>query len=195
MPYLISLVLIIIGALGYHFIQQPNTSRLTPDTSVATKEEVAASSTDSALEQKPTIISAPTSSEPQSKPPQNAVPSTQSPTPPKETPPSIPTPPPGPSTAYKSGSYSSSVTYRVPSGRSYTMEVSLTVTGDTVTTSNVSFDTFGTNDGNTQNFVSEYKSHVIGQKLSQISLARVGGASITSRAFNQAIGAIKTKAS
>ena len=191
MPYLISLVLIIIGALGYHFIQQPNTNRLTQDTSIAMKEEVAVS----ALEQKPTIIPAPTSSEPQSEPPQNAVPSTQSPTPPKETPPSIPTPPPGPSTAYKSGSYSSSVTYRVPSGRSYTMDVSLTVTGDTVTTSNVSFDTFGTNDGNTQNFVSEYRSHVIGQKLSQISLARVGGASITSQAFNQAIGAIKTKAS
>ena len=191
MPYLISLVLIIIGALGYHFIQQPNTNRLTQDTSIAMKEEVAVS----ALEQKPTIIPAPTSSEPQSEPPQNAVPSTQSPTPPKETPPSIPTPPPGPSTAYKSGSYSSSVTYRVPSGRSYTMDVSLTVTGDTVTTSNVSFDIFGTNDGNTQNFVSEYRSHVIGQKLSQISLARVGGASITSQAFNQAISAIKTKAS
>ena len=192
MPYLISLVLIIIGALGYHFIQQPNTNRLTQDTSIAMKEEEV---TVSALEQKPTIIPAPTSSEPQSEPPQNVVPSTQSPTPPKETPPSIPTPPPGPSTAYKSGSYSSSVTYRVPSGRSYTMDVSLTVTGDTVTTSNVSFDIFGTNDGNTQNFVSEYRSHVIGQKLSQISLARVGGASITSRAFNQAIGAIKTKAS
>ena len=191
MPYLISLVLIIIGALGYHFIQQPNTNRLTQDTSIAMKEEVAVS----ALEQKPTIIPAPTSSEPQSEPPQNAVPSTQSPTPPKETPPSIPTPPPGPSTTYKSGSYSSSVTYRVPSGRSYTMDVSLTVTGDTVTTSNVSFDTFGTNDGNTQNFVSEYRSHVIGQKLSQISIARVGGASITSQAFNQAISAIKTKAS
>ena len=191
MPYLISLVLIIIGALGYHFIQQPNTNRLTPDTSMAMKEEVAAS----ALEQKPTIIPAPTSSESQIEPPQNAVPSTQSPTPPKETPPSIPTPPPGPSTAYKSGSYSSSVTYRVPSGRSYTMDVSLIVAGDTVTTSNVSFDTFGNNDGNTQNFVSEYRSHVIGQKLSQISIARVGGASITSQAFNQAISAIKTKAS
>lgn len=192
MPYLISLVLIIIGSVGYYYVQHSSTDSLANNPAVS-QEVVATSTLEDSTTQQPTIIPAPGDTSPSNQAPQEVPPST--PTPPKPDPTPIPTPPPGPRAAYKNGTYNSSVTYRVPSGRSYTIDVALTLSNDIVTASNLHFDSLGVNDGNTQNFVSAYKSYVVGQTLNQISLSRVGGSSITSRSFNQAVEAIKKQAS
>lgn len=84
--------------------------------------------------------------------------------------------------------------YRTPSREAVSISVTLELTGDTVTAVNSTY-TGGATDSNYQNrFDGAYKTHVIGKKLSEISLSRVGGASLTSAAFNKAVGQMQTGA-
>ncbi len=79
-------------------------------------------------------------------------------------------------------------TYLTPARKEHKITVELTMTGDIVTDANVLYDdkeTYG--NPNHERFDNAYKTEVVGKSLSEISLSRVGGASLTSGAFNEAI--------
>ena len=99
-----------------------------------------------------------------------------------------------PSTNSSTKTYTAAITYRVPSPEQNSITVNLTVTDGVITAADVN------NIANSpeskqysSRFMSSYKTVVVGQKLSDISLTRVGGASLTSNAFNAAVNAIKTQ--
>ena len=84
--------------------------------------------------------------------------------------------------------------YTTPARITHDIEVSLTLEGDLVKDVVVNFDK-GNGPANDyqKRFESSYKTAVIGQKLSNLSLSRVGGASLTSGGFNEAVSQIKAQ--
>jgi uncharacterized protein with FMN-binding domain len=114
---------------------------------------------------------------------------------PKPAPTPTPTPKPSaPASTYADGTYRTSSTYRTPDG-TYTMDVAVTVANDQITASSLSFDSDGARDGYSKRFSSAYQGSVIGKDLETVSLSRVGGASLTTRAFNNALNTIRSQAS
>ncbi len=95
---------------------------------------------------------------------------------------------------YRNGAHTASATYTTPKRSEYKIDVSLTLTDDTVTDAAIVYAQGSENDKNAQRFEQAYKTEVIGKKLDEINLSRVGGASLTSNAFNDAVAKIKTEA-
>jgi hypothetical protein len=123
------------------------------------------------------------------------------PTTPKPTPiapitPTAPTTPTAPATAYADGTKTTNVTYRAPENSNHTMAVTITLKGDVVTASSITYggDKVGESTKYQNRFMSAYESQVIGKKLDSIQLSRVGGASLTTGAFNKALAEVKTSA-
>jgi hypothetical protein len=134
-----------------------------------------------------------TSTQPET-PSQPTTPATNNPTPSAPTPaPAAPTPAPAITTDYRNGTYSAQSSYRTPDG-TYQISVNLTVANDKITGSTISFDSRGARDGYSKRFSSSYQSAIIGQDLGSASLSRVGGASLTTRAFNTALDSIRSQA-
>lgn len=94
---------------------------------------------------------------------------------------------------YKDGTYNAQNTYRTPEG-TYTMDISIRVIDDIVATTDITFDAKGAESGYTKRFLSNYKSLVAGEDLEKISLSRVGGSSLTTKAFNTALNAVRAQA-
>ena len=91
---------------------------------------------------------------------------------------------------------SGSATYQTPARTTLEIDVTLTVEGGIVTDANVVYDNGeGFSNPNQERFDGAYKAEVIGKPLNDISLSRVGGASLTSNAFNEALEIIRTKQS
>jgi hypothetical protein len=97
-------------------------------------------------------------------------------------------------TVYTDGTYTTEVTYQTPARSTYGVGVSLTLKNDIVTDATVTYSQGAEKDPNAKRFEDAYKTEVIGKKLDEISLSRVGGASLTTGAFNKALIAIKTDA-
>lgn len=98
-----------------------------------------------------------------------------------------------------SGTFSASGEYLTPARTEHDVAVSLTLTNDIVTDVSVKFDGNSEpgqySNANQGRFDAAYKELVIGKRLDEISLSRVGGASLTSRAFNEAVAQIRDQAS
>lgn len=104
------------------------------------------------------------------------------------------TPPPVTSSVYKDGVYSAAGIYTAPSGQE-SIGVSLTLAGDVV--KDVSVTINATNEDSKkyqQKFVAGYKTLVVGKKISDISLSKVSGSSLTPNGFNDAIAKIEVQA-
>lgn len=89
--------------------------------------------------------------------------------------------------------YTVTVNYGIPQGYSENMTVTLRLLSNVITDATVQYDA-GANHESAwyQNrFQSAYKPLVIGKNIDSISLSRVGGASLTTNAFNAALQAIK----
>lgn len=85
-------------------------------------------------------------------------------------------------------------TYLTPARTSHTIDVSLTIEGGIVTAADVVYDNGeGFSNPNQERFDAAYQAQVIGKPLSEISLSRVGGASLTSAAFNEAVAQIRAQ--
>ena len=108
---------------------------------------------------------------------------------------------PAPSTAatnsasvYKNGTYQTTISYSSPGGQE-SLGVSLTIANDTVTGSQLTNMAGDHNAKDYQDaFIASYQSQVVGKPLADINLSRVSGSSLTSRGFNAAVAAIKSKA-
>jgi hypothetical protein len=100
------------------------------------------------------------------------------------------------SSVYANGSYDINTSYLAPNRANHTVAVSFTLTNDVVTAAKISFggDEVATSQGYQNKFVAAYESQVIGKKLDSIKLSRVGGASLTSNAFNDAVAKVKVAA-
>jgi len=98
------------------------------------------------------------------------------------------------SSTYKDGTYSANSSYYVPHGQE-AIKVTLTVKNGIVTDSSVqnSQNDF-TSAQYQQYFAAEYKSYVIGQKISGLQIGVIAGASDTTQGFNDAVSQIASQA-
>lgn len=98
-------------------------------------------------------------------------------------------------TMYKDGTYSNSQTYRVPEGESNSIDVKITLSGDVIKDLTVDSNY---NSRESERYVSGFessiKSKVVGKKISDVNLSIVGGASLTTDAFTEAISEIQAEA-
>ncbi len=110
--------------------------------------------------------------------------------------PTLPSTPTTPATAYKDGSYTVNTGYRAPGNANHTMAVTFTVKNDIVTATSIVYggDKVDQSSNYQSRFGNTYQSQVIGKKLDGIKLSRVGGASLTSNAFNDAVAKVKVAA-
>lgn len=107
-----------------------------------------------------------------------------------------PTVTPETTTLYNDGSYNIATAYTVPNRANHTVAVAFTVANDSITGAKIVFggDDVPTSKGYQAKFVAAYESEVIGKKLDDVKLSRVGGASLTSNAFNDAVAKLKVAA-
>lgn len=95
---------------------------------------------------------------------------------------------------YKDGTYTAVGNYESPEGAE-SVNVQITLVNDIVTNSSVTGNASGGRSARyQQNFISGYKTFVIGQNIDTLSLNRVSGSSLTPVGFNDALSQIKTKA-
>ncbi len=97
-----------------------------------------------------------------------------------------------------SGTFNANSSYLTPRRTEHTVALSLTLENNIVTAVSVAFDGQPTgqySNDNQARFDATYQSEVVGKRIENISLARVGGASLTSRAFNEAVAQIRARAS
>lgn len=96
---------------------------------------------------------------------------------------------------YKDGTYTTTTRYGVPHGAMNTVTVKLTVSGGTVTAVSTSHDYQDPESaGYIDWFNQDIESAVVGQSLGNVSVSRVGGASLTSMAFDNALDTIRSDA-
>lgn len=96
----------------------------------------------------------------------------------------------------KDGTYSSSTDYSVPKGETNSISVTLTVKDGNITSVSTQNDY---TDHESAQFISSFKSSlsskVVGKALKDFAASRIGGASLTTDAFNEAVSQIAQNAS
>lgn len=204
MPYIIAVLALVVASIGFTLFQSSNSETATSFSEPVAMETEQMIATTTAPVENPTNN---TKSETPTIPPEPSpkpTPTTPAPVPkptpvpvPKPTPAPVPKPTPVPvpvnNTQYKDGTYKTQSSYRTPGG-TYQMQVTMTVANDKISTANVVFDSRGANDSYSSSFSKAYQSKVVGQSLSTVKPSRVGGASLTTNAFNNAISSIRTQA-
>lgn len=83
--------------------------------------------------------------------------------------------------------HSTIVTYFTPANNEYKLDVSLTTESGVITDATIVYSQGAEKDPNAQRFEEAYKAEVIGKKINELDLSRVGGASLTTAAFNEAV--------
>lgn len=96
-----------------------------------------------------------------------------------------------------SGTYTADASYLTPRRTEHDITVELTVVNGIITDADV---IYGGPDGAPENpnqtaFDEAFAAEVIGQPIDDVELSRVGGASLTSNAFNEAVAEIAVQAS
>lgn len=99
------------------------------------------------------------------------------------------------SSTYINGSYTTEVFYLTPARDEYQMDITVTLQNDIVIDSTIVYSRGAEVDPNPQRFNKAYKAEIIGKNIDEINLSRVGGASLTSTAFNEGLDLIKEQAS
>lgn len=89
--------------------------------------------------------------------------------------------------------HAATASYFTPRRKEHEVAVTLKLNGATITDAEVSYDGGKPRAPSHTAFDNAYKSEVIGKNIKDVSLSRVGGASLTSDAFNQAVEAIRKK--
>lgn len=197
MPYILAVLLLVIASVGFTFFKVSDITVAASNSEPIAGESIAFDATPS--NSPPQIASsseiASTTLESSTGHPSPLPTSTPTPQPPASsilTPTPKPTPPPIVVYQYRKGTYSTQNSYRTPGG-TYTINVSTTISNDKVTSSLVSF-SVGSDDGYSKRFSNAYQSTVIGLDLGTVHPARIGGASLTTRAFNSALDTIRSQA-
>lgn len=99
------------------------------------------------------------------------------------------------STSFKDGTYSATGSYQTPGGTE-SIGVKVTLNGGAITDASVTQNATHAEAKEYQAaFASAFKSQVVGKKVSEVSLSRVAGSSLTPIGFNNAIDSIEQQAS
>jgi hypothetical protein len=94
-------------------------------------------------------------------------------------------------TSLEAKTYTENVTYLTPARTEHKMAVTLKVANGIVTEADVVYDgKAGFSNPSQERFDGAFAGEVIGKPLAEISLSRVGGASLSSAAFNEAVAKI-----
>lgn len=197
MPFVLVIIGILVAiGLGGYYVAGPKEVVTPTDTPIARVEE-SATATDAVPETAPIV----TPETPQAEP---TVPETAPAAPAKPTPAPTPTPAPKPvvpvapvpKTVFKNATYNVTTSYVAPGRTTHDVNVTLTIANDVVTGADVTYsgDKDGTSSNYQKKFSEGYKTQVIGKSLGNISLSRVGGASLTTNAFNKAIAEVVAQA-
>lgn len=193
------IILIIVGviaALGlgsFVLLSKPDESTIAPETPVARAEDTTSKEISSVS--KPEIDPEPeTDTTPEPVTTQSALPAKPVTTAPKLTP-AVPVAITA-KTAYKNGTYTVTTSYVAPSRTTHEVVATVKILNDVVTEAQVSYggEPHQTSSQYQSRFSQSYQSQVVGKKLDSISLSRVGGASLTTGAFNKALVQVKTQA-
>jgi hypothetical protein len=191
MPYFITVLALVVIGVGFTLFNQKEdlatTTANTTPAEIVSINETSSTTSPSLPTDTPVATPTQTPSEPAAPAPSGAQPTTP-------VPPQTPAPTPVPSSTYTDGTYYATKSYRTPDG-TYEMTVGLTVKGDTVTNSTVTYDSEGTKSSYSKRFNGGYQNQVIGKDLGSINLSRVSGSSLTTAAFNNALSSIKSQAS
>ncbi|MGN7970986.1 FMN-binding protein [Microbacterium sp. 22296] len=95
---------------------------------------------------------------------------------------------------YTDGTYEATGQYATPESVE-TVDVTLTIAGDTITAVEVTGDPQAAESKRYQSeFIGGIQGEVVGKKLDEISVSKVAGSSLTSGGFNNAVETIKTEA-
>jgi cytoskeletal protein RodZ len=95
---------------------------------------------------------------------------------------------------YKDGTYTATGSYQSPGGEE-SITINVTLVSDKITATSAQSGAGDPESSEYQNdFISGYKSLVIGKDISSVQLSRVSGSSLTSQGFNDAINKIETAA-
>jgi len=164
MPYIIAFVVIVVVGVSFTLFQNSKPAEETTDTAIRVEEKL------------PEENNAPTDSI-------ATEPAPETPTAKPEVTADAPD--------YNDGSYTTSVTYTTPKNDEYSLDITLTIANDVVVDTNVVYSQGAEKDPNAQRFDKAYEALVIGKDMDAISLSRVGGASLTTGAFNNALAKIK----
>ena len=96
---------------------------------------------------------------------------------------------------YKDGTYTASSRYHVPHGGTNTMSATVTIASGRITAVKTN-DTY--TDGESAMYVDSFdtsaNSSVVGTSLANASFSRIGGASLTTSAFDSVLDTIRTQA-
>lgn len=99
------------------------------------------------------------------------------------------------SSSYKDGSYTATVSYMVPHGNQNTLKATVVVSGGKITSVSTTDDY---SDRESSMYVNSFENGVssdaTGQSLGSYNPSQIGGASLTTAAFNDAISQIRTQA-
>lgn len=97
---------------------------------------------------------------------------------------------------YKNGTYTADAAYFTPKRVRHNISVSVTIQDDVITTADVLYDGAEAKTPSHIGFDGAFEQAVLGAEMSDdINLARVGGASLTTVAFNEALADIASDAS
>jgi len=102
---------------------------------------------------------------------------------------------PAATTNYSDGIYTASASYFTPARKEHDIDVTLTIADDTITNATVIYDGGSASSGSHKRFDEAYEAVVVGATIDSLNLSRVGGASLTTDAFNEALSSIKSEAS
>jgi hypothetical protein len=166
MPYVIALVVIVALGVGFTLLQSPSNTTDAPPTA-----EVVLDTTPG--QDMPTTPEA------------EVTPAETTATPVVET---------ASASDYVDGVHTTEVTYLTPARSEYLLDISLTLNNDIVTGASIAYSQGAEKDPNVAKFEAAYKSQVIGKDIDTLNLSRVGGASLTTAAFNEALTLIKADA-
>lgn len=98
------------------------------------------------------------------------------------------------SATFKDGTYTATGSYQTPGGQE-SIDLTVTLSGNTITDAKVVQNASGGEAAEYQSkFASGYKSLVVGKKITDVSLTRVAGSSLTPVGFNNAISDIENQA-
>jgi len=92
------------------------------------------------------------------------------------------------------GVHTAESSYFTPNRVRHDIVVTLTVAGGIVTAAEVEYDGGGPSTPSNAGFDTAYRAVVVGQPIEDINLSRVGGASLTSESFNEAVQTILQQA-
>ncbi len=101
---------------------------------------------------------------------------------------------PAPTSQYKNGTYTVDGNYRSPEGGE-TIGITLTIKDDFIVDAVAILQARDKQSIKYQNlFINNFKTLVVGKKLSEVNLGKVSGSSLTPKGFNEAVVEIRTKA-